>query len=350
MNSRKLYKTCSKGGIRVWYAEAVNDEVHTYFGSFEGKIQQSIVKCTPKNVGKANQITAHEQAVLEVERLYKKKQEGGYGFDLNNRPQILKPMLAEVYKSQDISNWLVQPKLDGFRCLVSITGGQVNYTSRSNLAFENLKHLDSDFLNLGLQDGWVLDGELYIHGVDFNDLSGWIRSVKDETKLIEFWAFDLITPDSLTFKQREAKLAELNFTDKIKVVSSIKIDNLEVQFQNSLDNGFEGVMLRNPESFYEHKRSKNLLKFKPLLDHEFKIIGYKLGVGKFKEVVTFVCDVPEVQGKVEAVIATTKENQARIFLEKDNLIGQWLTIEFQGYSKYGIPRFPRGKGIRHELG
>ena len=49
--------------------------------------------------------------------------------------------------------------------------------------------------------------------------------------------------------------------------------------------GGEGLMLRHPESFYETKRSKSLLKVKSFADDEAMIIGYEVGQGKCKGLV-----------------------------------------------------------------
>ena len=42
----------------------------------------------------------------------------------------------------------------------------------------------------------------------------------------------------------------------------------------------EGLMLRDPESMYENRRSKTLLKVKTFHDDEAEVIGYKPGTGR----------------------------------------------------------------------
>ena len=44
--------------------------------------------------------------------------------------------------------------------------------------------------------------------------------------------------------------------------------------------GAEGIMLRLPESKYEQKRSKNLLKVKKFEDAEATVVGYQAGTGR----------------------------------------------------------------------
>jgi DNA ligase-1 len=42
----------------------------------------------------------------------------------------------------------------------------------------------------------------------------------------------------------------------------------------------EGLMLRDPDSKYENRRSKSLLKVKTFHDDEAEVLGYKPGTGR----------------------------------------------------------------------
>ncbi|MEI8634035.1 hypothetical protein P4S72_22035 [Vibrio sp. PP-XX7] len=46
-----------------------------------------------------------------------------------------------------------------------------------------------------------------------------------------------------------------------------------------IENSGEGVMLKNYQSAYQSGRSHDLLKFKPYIDEEAQVIGYKPGKG-----------------------------------------------------------------------
>jgi DNA ligase 1 len=46
--------------------------------------------------------------------------------------------------------------------------------------------------------------------------------------------------------------------------------------------GAEGMMIRHPDSLYEEKRSKMLLKVKKFEDAEAEVIGYEPGTGRLK--------------------------------------------------------------------
>ena len=60
-------------------------------------------------------------------------------------------------------------------------------------------------------------------------------------------------------------------------------------------NGYEGIMIKDPGSFYECKRSTNWLKSKPIIEVSLKVKSYEEGSGKNK-------------GKLGAIIAEGNDN------------------------------------------
>jgi len=52
------------------------------------------------------------------------------------------------------------------------------------------------------------------------------------------------------------------------------------EFDKVMERKGEGLMLRDPKSFYEGKRSYTLLKVKNFQDAEATVIGYKKGTGR----------------------------------------------------------------------
>lgn len=56
--------------------------------------------------------------------------------------------------------------------------------------------------------------------------------------------------------------------------------HLEEQLDKTLEKKGEGIMLRNPESLYENRRSKNLLKVKVFIDEEALVTGSEKGSGR----------------------------------------------------------------------
>lgn len=103
-------------------------------------------------------------------------------------------------------------------------------------------------------------------------------------------------------------------------------------------------MLRDPNSLYQCKRSKTLLKVKSLPDDEALVIGYEDGVGRNR-------------GTVGALQVQSRDN---IFfciasgLSYDNKrnpprIGSVVTYKHFGKTKEGYPRFPIYLRIRDDI-
>ena len=97
--------------------------------------------------------------------------------------------------------------------------------------------------------------------------------------------------------------ANLKENPKIKILDDIHV-NLDSddgikefeKFNNdAVVNGYEGIMIKDPESFYECKRSTNWLKSKPFIEVSLKVKNYEEGSGRNK-------------GKLGAIIAEGNDN------------------------------------------
>ena len=77
-------------------------------------------------------------------------------------------------------------------------------------------------------------------------------------------------------------------SDKVKLIDKIFVnldndDGKEVfkNFNNqAIINGYEGIMIKDPESFYECKRSTTWLKLKPVIEISLKVTSYEEGSGR----------------------------------------------------------------------
>ena len=97
----------------------------------------------------------------------------------------------------------------------------------------------------------------------------------------------------------------------------------------------EGVMLKNPKSKYEHKRSQNLLKVKKFEDAEAKVIGHQKGTGRCTGMLGAL-EMREKDGTEFKIGSGFNDAQRR----SPPKIGSIVTFKFQGRSKAGVPRFP----------
>ena len=214
-----------------------------------------------------------------------------------------------------------------------------------------LEHITDELLSLG-QD-LVFDGELYSNILSFEEITSVVRKSKStdpRMKDIFFYAFDLINGD--TYHQRVVSLdnlvSGLTFTKVVPwyiVKSPEEVEKRHTQF---IAMGEEGTMIRNIDALYQaNKRSYDLLKKKDFLDEEFKIIGWKVGKGKFANIPTFEFITPDNK-TFEAVPKGTEAERLVYLGAAPDLIGKMATVRFFEYTADGIPRFPVMLHIREE--
>lgn len=140
------------------------------------------------------------------------------------------------------------------------------------------------------------------------------------------------------------------FAKHIEVLKQVKCTSVE-QMRSMHDEytarGGEGLMLRDPDSFYETKRSKKLLKVKIWDDAEALVIEHHPGEGKH-------------EGRLGGCICTWHDGRnTRTFhvgvgftdTERENPpeIGSIITFSYFGITDGGSPRHPKYLRIRADL-
>ena len=142
-----------------------------------------------------------------------------------------------------------------------------------------------------------LDGELFM-GYGNWGLTGIFRS-KDRNnplwKKVQYVVFDIPDPDSGVYIDRMRKLEVLfaGFADSgslakdpapVSLIPRRLIESkaeLDSYYEEILRRGGEGVMLNNPSASYRDGRTDVILKYKPTVDDECVVMGYKPGNGKY---------------------------------------------------------------------
>lgn len=190
----------------------------------------------------------------------------------------LKPMLAVDCGDVTALRFplVASPKLDGVRAL--ITSGPV--LSRSLKPIPN-KHVQA--LLSGLPDG--LDGELMVGSPTAPDVYRKTVSVvmSDDAPIdgLVFRVFDV--QEAGTFDERYAGLfsvfntLDLDYVDLVPQFTVLSLDELQILEARWVSQGYEGAILRDPQSPYKHGRSTLkegfLLKLKRFQDGEATVIG-----------------------------------------------------------------------------
>lgn len=188
---------------------------------------------------------------------------------MNTAIQISKPMLAG--KCEQMSNLrfpvLATPKLDGIRCLK--IGGRA--LSRSFKPISNT--FAREWIEAHLPDG--VDGELLVPGVSFSETAGHIGRESGEPDF-RFHVFDYVNDGvDVPYACRMQELARLPDFERVQKVLPEEmrtLDQLAAYEERCIAEGYEGVMVRTPDSPYKCGRSTEregwLLKIKRFEDAE----------------------------------------------------------------------------------
>jgi DNA ligase-1 len=328
--------------------------------------------CEGKNIGKKNETTSEQQAQLEAKSLWEKKVKSGYvTYDkLNNNMENNKhnekdneklptyfPMLAVEFSDKtEKYPCYAQPKLDGIRCIVFKHNNQIIFQSRNNTIFQSFPHLLLELEKIFTQNpNIILDGELYNHELEFQKITSIVRK-KEHPELfkIQYHIYDVIIND-ISFKERieiiKTILSETNCINSsnflfLFLVKTFVIHNREQMnhlHNQFVEEGYEGIMLRNPMSNYKQKiRSKDLVKYKLFKDSDYIIVGHHEGTGGIP---VFECITDE--GKKFSVNMKCSIDEKREMMESvTEYYGKKLIVKYQELSQDNIPRFPVGIGIR----
>jgi len=347
-----------------WTIQAMESEegyglVTTTRGLVDGKKTSSTKTIKKgKNIGKVNETTAFEQAVLEAKSKVQSKLDEGYDYTIEGSrakyEDQLKPMLAHVWdkqKSKIEYPCYGQPKLDGVRCLARKRNGKVTLYSRGGKEFDLLPHIQQTLENV-LEEGQCTDGEIYVHGWDFQRIVSAVKKTREDTALLEYHIYDMPNQqdkEMIFYDRFLDNVSMFSFQPSIQIVETVGLNNEEELFQyeeKCVKENYEGIMVRNCISAYCFgHRSYDLQKVKRFEDAEFKIIDVYEGRAVEEGCAIFTCETED--GATFNVRPTGNHDERKeMWNNRQNLIGKWLTVKFQGRSTENVPRFPVGLHIR----
>lgn len=241
-------------------------------------------------------------------------------------------LLAHVWNpSIDPTGWWISEKFDGLR---GYWDGRQLWSRKGKLIHP------PDYFLVELPRDVALDGELWIGRGKFEETISTVLSEKPDErwKKVRFMVFDAPKAKG-HFEQRMQFLQVTVPNDKqfVKVVEEKRCEGakqLLAERDRVVALGAEGLMLRQPESEYEPRRSPTLLKVKPYDDAEATVIGYEPGKGRFEGKLGAL-HVRTPEGK-EFFIGTGFTNAQRVTPPP---VGSVVTYRFRGLTAKGLPRF-----------
>lgn len=384
LNYHELYKLSKSGKLQV-YMLSIIDGVHpvlvTEKGFIDGVMQIDEEEFTQgKNLGRANETTPMEQALITLNSKKNKLLDKGYkeipdGEDIYNFLQgskgtdatgNLKPMLAHKNINKIIFPGFAQRKYDGVRCFTFIMDGKIRKVSRNGKPFEHLDHLDlelQEWLSLNPCDlpykDWIIDGELYSEDFSFQNIISAVKREQSSNRLIGYRIYDIIPIEDLTMSQ-EKRMSIIRLSRKecgtfgifkhLEFVRTHKVssmDDFKKLFAKFIGEGFEGAMFRNLTGSYEFgARSYSLIKYKEFDESEFEIMGAEEASGRDEGTAVFILKARNGK-RFRARPLGTREERKDYLININQYIGKMGTVKYQGLSDEGIPRFPVFKAVRN---
>lgn len=346
--NKTLYGKDKQGSYKIWQIHTSGDTFVIDHGKEGGKMTTKTTVVEGKNIGRSNETTPEQQAILEAESRINKQIDKGYREskeELGELP-ILPMLCSDALKVGHKIKFpcYVSSKYDGLRCLAIRTEDEVLLKSRGG-KFYTVEHIQSQLKEvMSVGDMW--DGEIYIHGLPLEHIVSAAKKVNDNTPNLNFHVFDVVSDEP--FEDRIKSLREVFkqndnlFMTRYFVANSM--DEIKTFHKTYAEAGYEGIVIRNPKGLYESgKRSGDMLKLKEFYDSEFQVVGVEVdrngnGVLLIHDPVAGV-DCPVCFGDFD------QRKDQIAYPEK--YIGKWLTVKYQKrYADTLMMQFPVGSNWR----
>ena len=259
--------------------------------------------------------------------------------------------------------FFIQPKLNGVRAIYyqGLMQSRGVSNEEGKLWLSNVIHHLKTELDQIIPPTWLLDGEMYLHGLSLQQINSAISVNRLEpsakTTSIQYHVFDIINTNSLhrSFMERATLLSSLEEKLVIHQAKNIKVVPTTLVTSEGLDNilyanyrqqGYEGIMYRDPNSPYgfaeectnKENRWKYLLKRKGWEDGEFEILDFRRTVGEKGEP-GFQITCQTSNGK-SFHVGSGLSHAEQDFYASNSPVGQLLRLRFEMLSDTGVPLKP----------
>ena len=224
------------------------------------------------------------------------------------------PMLCKTLEDNkpfEKATYFGQWKINGERCTITATKSndlfenvQLHYRSREGVDWTNkLSYLDEylipcikgNILDMMIEEGVGLDGELYLPGYSINEINSFIKNIDAPQHYdLQYWCYDLAVEDIIASERQNilqnnlSKYIPLILTaddhltskERFVLLPNRHVRNISeaiVVRDRYIDLKFEGLIIRNIDAEYQFggKRNNAMLKFKKIQDGLFEILDIK---------------------------------------------------------------------------
>lgn len=251
----------------------------------------------------------------------------------------------------------VQKKEDGMRFNAIVKNGLIEFRSRNGKEIAGLDGLGQEFIDLADGMDLVFDGELLVMNGDGNisdrqtgngilnkAVKGTISKEEADRVVATLW--DLIPYEcfidghstlqnyNYRFGRLEYLIDKFVIAMKIKLVETFEVHSIEETqeiFQKYLADGHEGIILKDPRSIWENKRSKSQIKFKAELTAEFIVVSIQEGNGKYEGLLgALLCE--SADGVIKVSVGSGFNDEQRNSIDHTS-IGKIISVKYNARIK-----------------
>lgn len=249
-----------------------------------------------------------------------------------------KPQLCGTGVDFDPTEYIIEEKFDGIRCIGMNVDGKIRLHTR------NGKPLDVEAISSELGDaipkGYVVDGEICAPDGNFQSLSR--HSDEIQYKVFDVVFFDHAPITGIKLQGRRSILEEiLHETERISTSPLLRFGSIRKIDQWIERNGVEGVVAKDPDSYYTYGGRKDWIKVKKWEDISGWVQGYTAGTGKREGILGAVEFLPD--GFENTTLVGSGFNDEDLLRMKSYLKDAKkvrITVKYQNLTNDNRLRFP----------
>jgi DNA ligase 1 len=281
------------------------------------------------------------------------------------------------HESKVCGKKMIEVKLDGVRVLTVVyPDGRVDQFSRNGKELLNFGHIKEQFAKVAnkLSSPTVFDGE--IMSSSFQDLMKQVHRKENVTAgdavlhLFDTIPLDKFQEGKFAVKQRERTAwlkqwyeEHMNLLPNVAVLDHAVVDLdtdhgqklFSMYNKSAVENGYEGIMIKDLDAPYECKRSTAWLKLKPFIEVSLEVIEIEEGTGRnVGRLGAFVCSGDDDGKRIKVNVGSgfSDANRDSFWASRDQCIGNIVEVRADAVTQnqdgsYSLrfPRFLRFRGF-----
>jgi hypothetical protein len=203
-----------------------------------------------------------------------------------------------------------------------------------------------------------MDGEIYKHGLDLNDISGMCRKQEESnTTMLEFYWYDIFDEktkaiDRINTINNICNEYDLTFNPYRTFTNEIQIqqvpqeiitgyENMKIKHDQFVSEGWEGAVIRLCDGYYtQNGRTNDMIKIKKYDTISCKVVGIEQGLREYADMV-FICQMPDSDKTFKAKPLGNYEQKVDYTIHfEDTYKNHIADIKYFNYSAHGVLEQP----------